>query len=156
MCYVRTKIKICRKCFSTFLIPSASFLQPSLISTVTFHLRITSRVFPSTHYRPVQDLRVSCIMGVNGRSKLLACDNTHAVSYYIHYIHDTYAVSDYVSVLHNTKFHMPLRLTIKCQLNKIPLMYQQLIIVYLNEIICSQFFLVRFWHDMFLSKYFIQ
>ena len=42
MCYVRTKIQICHKYFSTFLIPSASFLQPSWISTVTFHLRITS------------------------------------------------------------------------------------------------------------------
>ena len=34
MCDERTKIKICRKFFSTFLIPSASFLQPSWILTV--------------------------------------------------------------------------------------------------------------------------
>ena len=34
------------------------------------------------------------------------------------YLDDTHAVSDYVLWLHNTKFHMPLRLTIKCQLNK--------------------------------------
>ena len=62
MCYERTKIKICHKYFSTFLIPSASFLQPSWISTVTFHLHITSRVFPSTRYRPVQDeYHVSCV-----------------------------------------------------------------------------------------------
>ena len=52
MCYDRTKIKICHKCFLIFLIPSASFLQPSWISTATFHLHITSRVFP--HW-PVQD-----------------------------------------------------------------------------------------------------
>ena len=29
--------------------------QPSWIPTVTFHLHITSSVFPSTRYRPVQD-----------------------------------------------------------------------------------------------------
>ena len=55
----RTKIKICHKSFSTFLIPSSAFLQPSWISTVTFYLR---RAFPSTHYRPVQDeYHVSCV-----------------------------------------------------------------------------------------------
>ena len=54
MSYERTKIKICNKCVLTFLIPSASFLQLSWISTVTLYLHITSRVFPSTHYRPVQ------------------------------------------------------------------------------------------------------
>ena len=55
ICYERRKIKICHKCFSTFLIPSAYFLLPSWISTVTFHLHTTCRVFPSTHYWPVQD-----------------------------------------------------------------------------------------------------
>ena len=68
MCYERTKIKICHKCFSTFLIPSASFLQPSWISTVTFHLHINSRVFPFTHYRPVQDeyhVSLVCMAGPN-------------------------------------------------------------------------------------------
>ena len=56
VCYERTKIKICQKCFSTFLILSASFLQTSW------------RKFPSTHYRPVQDeYRVSwvCMAGPN-------------------------------------------------------------------------------------------
>ena len=55
MCYERTKNKICHKYFSTFLIPSASFLQPSWILTVIFHLSMTSNVFPSAHYRSVQD-----------------------------------------------------------------------------------------------------
>ena len=62
------KSKICHKCFTPFLIPSASFLQPSWISTVTFHPWITSRIFPSTHYRPVQDeYHVSwvCMAGQN-------------------------------------------------------------------------------------------
>ena len=68
MCYERTKIKICHKCFSTFLIPFAAFLQPSWISTVPFHLCITIPVFLSTHYRPVQDeYHVSwvCMAGPN-------------------------------------------------------------------------------------------
>ena len=101
MCYERTKIKICHKSFLTFLMPSASFLQPSWISTVTFHLRITSRLFPSTHYRPVQDeYHVSwvCMARIN----CLCVTNTQAGSYYIHYIHDTHAVSDYVLLLYNT------------------------------------------------------
>ena len=52
-------------CFSTFLIPYASFLQPSWISTVTFLLSITNRIFPSTYYRPVQDeYHVSCVCTV--------------------------------------------------------------------------------------------
>ena len=60
----KTNIKICHKCFSTFLIPSSTFLEPSWMSTVTFHLYI----FPSTHYRPVQDqYHVSwvCMVGPN-------------------------------------------------------------------------------------------
>ena len=68
MCHERTKIKICHKCFSTFLIPSAFFLQQSWITTITFYLRITSRIFPSTHYRPVQyEYHVSwvCMAGPN-------------------------------------------------------------------------------------------
>ena len=139
MCYQGTKIKICHKCFSAFIIPSASFLQPAWISTVTFHLCSTSLVFPSKYLLQTCARRVSCIMGVYGWFKLLPCDNTQAVSYYIHYIHDTHAVSDYVLVLHNTKFSMPLRLTVQCQLNKKnTLMYQQLIIVYIIVIICSQ------------------
>ena len=54
-------------------------------------------------------------MYVYGWSKLLVCDNTQAVSYYTH---DTHAVSDYVLLLHNTKFGMPLWLTVQCELNK--------------------------------------
>ena len=68
MCYERTKIKLSHKCFSIFLIQSGSFLQPFWIWTVTFHLHITSGVFPSTHYRPVQDeYHVSwvCMAGPN-------------------------------------------------------------------------------------------
>ena len=48
MCYEKTKIKICHKCF--------------------FHLHITCRIFPSTHYRPLQDeYHVSwvCVGGSN-------------------------------------------------------------------------------------------
>ena len=111
MCYKRTKITGFHKCFSTFLIPSASFIQPSWISTVTFHRCTTSsRVFPSTtDYRPIQDkYHVSWVYIVYGFSKLLACDKIQALSYYIHYIHDTHAVSDYVLLFHNTKFGMPL------------------------------------------------
>ena len=164
MCYERTKIKFCHKCFSTFLVPSASFLQPSLISTLTFHLRIAIRVFPSTHYYPrisiytllsayfhlhitirvfpsthyyprisiyalvsayfrllITDLRKLSNMYhgcVYLWSKLIACQNIHAASYYIHYIHDTQEVSNYVLLLHNTKSGMKLRLTVQCQLNK--------------------------------------
>ena len=103
---------------TTFLISSASFLQPSWISTVTFHQRSKA----SNMY-------------LYDWSKLLVCDNTQAVSYYIH---DTQTVSDYVLLLHNTKFAMPLRLAIQCQLNKKPLMYQKLIIVYFIVIMCSQ------------------
>ena len=55
MSHKRTKIKIGHKCFSIFLIPSATFLYPSWIYTVTFHIHIPSRVFPFTHYRPVRD-----------------------------------------------------------------------------------------------------
>ena len=74
-------------------------------------------------------------MGVDGWTKLLACNNTQAASYYIH---DTHAVSNYVLLLLNTKFGMPLRLTVQYQLNNKPLVYQQWIIVYLIVIICSQ------------------
>ena len=93
-------------------------------------------------------------MGVCGWSKLLVCDSTQAASYYIHYIHKTQAVSDYVLLLHNTKFGMPLRLTVQCQLNKKPLMCQQLIIVYLIVIIAVNNIFLSY--DMFLSKYFLQ
>ena len=87
MCYERTKIKICHKCFSTFLIPSVFFLPPSSIQTVTFHLHYQTCIF--IYSLQTCTSRVSCIMGVYRWSKLLACDNTHAASYYIHYIHDT-------------------------------------------------------------------
>ena len=135
ICYERAKIKICHKCFLTFLIPSAYFLLPSWISTVTFHLHITSGVFPSMYSLQTCARHVSwvCMAGPN-----CLCDNTHAMSYYIHdthYIHDTFAVSDYV---HKTKFCMPLRLTVQCNLNQKTLMYQLLIIVDLIVIICSQ------------------
>ena len=44
MCFERTKINLCHKCFSTFLLPSASFLHPSWIYTLLaayFYLFIT-------------------------------------------------------------------------------------------------------------------
>ena len=67
-------------------------------------------------------------MYVYGLSELLiVCGDTHAAWDYTHYVQDTHAVSDYVLLLHNTKFSMPLRLTVQCQLNKEQLMYQQLI-----------------------------
>ena len=79
MCYERTKINICPECFSTFLIPSASFLQPSWILTVTFHLYALSAAY---FHLPITNLCKTSIMGgVYGWSKLLAWDNTPAASY---------------------------------------------------------------------------
>ena len=131
MCYERTKIKICHNVVvTTFLIPSASFLHPSWISTVTFHLHITSRVFPSTQYRPVQYHVSWACMAAPNFMRVTTLRPRH--------IHDTHAVSDYVLLLHNTKFRLPLRLTVQCQLNKKTFMHQQLIIVYLIIIICNQ------------------
>ena len=135
MCYERTKIKICRKRFSTLTIPSTSFLQPSWIWTVTFHLHFTRGVFPCNHCRPVQDeCQVSrvCMAGPN-----CLCVTTLRPRK-ITYVHDTHAVSDYVLLLHNTEFSRPLRLIVQCQLNKKPLMCQQLIIIYIIVIKYSQ------------------
>ena len=95
---VIVKIKICQRCF--WIIPSASFFQPTWISTVTFNLRLLASYF----HLLITDLCKTSIMGVYGWSKLLACDNTQDMSYYIHYIYNTHAVSDYVLILHNTKF----------------------------------------------------
>ena len=117
LCYERMKIKNFHKCYSTFLIPTASFLQSSWISTVTFHLCITSCVFPSTHYRPVQDeYHVSWVCMAGPNCLCVTTLRPRHITYIT--IHDTNAVLDFVLLLHNTKFGMLLRLTVQCHLNE--------------------------------------
>ena len=132
MCSEITKIKICHRCFLIFLIPSASFLQPSWISTVTFHLRITSRVFTSTHSRPVQDEYHVSWVYMAGPNCL--CVTTLRPRH----IHVTYMATRQCRIMYSYYTTSSTIFTIQCQLNKKPLMYQQLIIVYLIVIICSQ------------------
>ena len=81
MCYEKTKTKICHTCFSTFRIPSASFLQPSWISTVTFHLHITDLCKTSIMYHGcVWLVQTVCEWQHSGRVTLHTLHTCHPCS----------------------------------------------------------------------------
>ena len=73
-----------------------------------FHLLITDLCKTSIMYHGCVTV---CMAGPTPWSKLLA-------KCHITYVYDTHAVLDNVLLLHNTKFGMPLRLTVQCELNK--------------------------------------
>ena len=123
----------------------ACFLQPSWISTVAFHLRITIHVFPSTNFRPSQDkYHVSwvCMAGPNCLSvtTLLPRHITYITYMTPMQCRIIYSYYTTPSLVYQCELNVSYVIIIicQCELDKKTLMCQHLIIVYHIVIIRSQ------------------